>query len=91
MIPIIHQKGYFITSIMDDTGFTICIGIKEYTKVRHSNKLKYLHSMLSQFGWKSIDAHAWKNSVKSSALDNLKKHIKKMHTELIPAKPSIQQ
>ena len=29
--------------------------------------------------------------MKISALDNLKKHIKKMHPELIPDKPSIQQ
>ena len=40
---------------------------------------------------KPRDAHAWKNSVKSSALDSLKKHIKKMHPELIPAKTSMQQ
>ena len=37
------------------------------------------------------DAHAWKEFAKSSALDNLQKHIKKMNPELIPAKPSIQQ
>ena len=36
-------------------------------------------------------AYAWKNFMKSSALENLKKHIKKMHPELIPSKPSIQQ
>ena len=29
--------------------------------------------------------------MKSSVLDNLKKHIKKLHPELIPAKTSIQQ
>ena len=29
--------------------------------------------------------------MKSSALDNLKKYIKKLHPELIPAGPSIQQ
>ena len=42
-------------------------------------------------GVKPRDSHEWKKSVKSSALDNLKKHIKKMHPELIPAEPSIQQ
>ena len=40
---------------------------------------------------KPRDAHAWKKFVKSSALDNMKKHIKKMHPELIPAKTSMQQ
>ena len=40
---------------------------------------------------KPIDAHAWKKFVKSSALDNLKKHIKKIYPGLIPSKPSIQQ
>ena len=40
---------------------------------------------------KTIYAHAWKKFVKSSALDNQKKHINKMHPELIPAEPSIQQ
>ena len=34
---------------------------------------------------KPRDAHARKKFVKSSALDNLKKHIKKIHPELIPA------
>ena len=29
--------------------------------------------------------------VKSSALDNMKKHIKKIHPKLIPDEPSIQQ
>ena len=42
-------------------------------------------------GGKLIDAHVCKKSVKSSALDNLKNHIKKMHPELIPAEPFIQQ
>ena len=36
-------------------------------------------------------AHVWKKFVNSSALDNMKKHIKKMHTGLIPYKNSIQQ
>ena len=35
--------------------------------------------------------HAWKKFMKSSALDNLKKHIKKLHLELIPAETSTQQ
>ena len=34
---------------------------------------------------KSRDTHAWKKFVKSSSFDNLKKYIKKMHPELIPA------
>ena len=33
----------------------------------------------------------WNCFVKSSALGNTKKHIKKMHPELIPAKPCIQK
>ena len=36
-------------------------------------------------------AHSWKKFVKSSALDNMKKHINKIHPELIPAEPSIRQ
>ena len=40
---------------------------------------------------KPIYSHAWKKFVKSSALDNMKKHINKMHHGLIPAKPFIQQ
>ena len=40
---------------------------------------------------KPRDAHAWKKFVKNSALDNLKKHIKKLHLELIPAETSTQQ
>ena len=36
-------------------------------------------------------AHAWKKFVKSSALDNLTKRIKKSHSEIIPAEPSIKQ
>ena len=39
---------------------------------------------------KPRDAHAWKKFLKSNALDNTKKHIKKMHPELIPDEPSIQ-
>ena len=40
---------------------------------------------------KPIYAHACKQFVKSSALDNMKNHIKKMHPELIPAEPYIRQ
>ena len=40
---------------------------------------------------KPRDAHAWKNFLKSSALDNMNNHIKKINPELIPAKTSIQQ
>ena len=40
---------------------------------------------------KPRDAHAWKKFVNSIALENLMKHIKKIHPELIPAEPSIQQ
>ena len=40
---------------------------------------------------KPIYAHAWKKFVKSSELDNMKKHINKMHPGLIPAEPSIRQ
>ena len=40
---------------------------------------------------KPRDAHAWKKFVNSSALENLKNHIKKMYSELITAEPSIQQ
>ena len=40
---------------------------------------------------KPKDAHTWKKFVKSSALENLKKHINKIHPELIRAGPSIQQ
>ena len=40
---------------------------------------------------KPRDAHAWKSFVKSSALDNMKNHIKKMHPELIPDEPSIKR
>ena len=36
-------------------------------------------------------AHLWKTFVKSSALDNMKEHINKMHPELIPVNPCIQQ
>ena len=36
-------------------------------------------------------AHMWKKFVKSSAFDNLKKHIKKIYPELVPDEPSIQQ
>ena len=43
------------------------------------------------FDGKPRYAHVWKKCVKSSAINNLKKHIKKMHPELIPAKPSVQQ
>ena len=40
---------------------------------------------------KPRDAHARKKFVKSIALENMKKHIKKMNSELIPDEPSIQQ
>ena len=50
-----------------------------------------MYSMLSQFGWKKRDVHAWKKFVKSSTLDNPKNHINKMHPELIPDEPSIKQ
>ena len=43
------------------------------------------------FYGKPRDAYAWKKFVKSSALDNMKKHINTMHPEIIPYKPSIKQ
>ena len=39
---------------------------------------------------KPRDAHEWEKIVDNSALENLKKHIRKMNPELIPDKPSIQ-
>ena len=90
-ITTIYLKGYFNTSIMDDTGFTKCIVIKDSTKVQHSNEENMCIPCCRSLDGKPRDAHAWKKSVKSSALENLKKHIKKIHPELIPAKPSIQQ
>ena len=40
---------------------------------------------------KPRDAHVWKKFVNSSALENLKKHIKKIHPELISSETSIKQ
>ena len=76
---------------MDDTGFTILSEIKDSTKFRHSNEVKYLHNMLSKFGCQTKICLYVEKFVKSSALENMKKHIKKMHPELIPDEPSIQQ
>ena len=47
--------------------------------------------MLLQFGWQTKRCQCVNFFVKSSALGNTKKHIKKMHPELIPAEHSIQQ
>ena len=40
---------------------------------------------------KPRDDHAWKIFMKSSALENMKKHINIMHPELISDEPSVQQ
>ena len=47
--------------------------------------------MLLQFKWKTKRFPCVEKVRESSELDNLMKHIKKMHPEIIPDKPSIQQ
>ena len=91
-ISIMYLKGYFITKIMDDTGFT-----KMYQKLKNplnSGTLTKKNLCMPRYrslDGKPRDAHACKKFVKSSELENLKKNIKKIHSELIPDEPSIQQ
>ena len=65
--------------------------MKDSAKIRHSNEGKYLYSMLLQFKWKTKRFPCVEKVRESSELDNLMKHIKKVHPEIIPDKPYTQQ
>ena len=90
-IPTICLKGYFINSITDDTGLKIYCKLKTQITSGTLAKENICIPCCCSLDGKPRDAHSWKKFVKSSALDNMKKHINKIHPELIPAKPYIQK
>ena len=59
--------------------------LKSGTITKENICIPYCRSL----GGKPRDAHAWKTFVNIIALDNQKKHVNKIHPELVPAKPSI--